>query len=431
MEEQSSPESSKSRERSSVSDGQSTAEFQERKAGDRLRDEASLSSPIAGSEPRGTLSSNNDINSQLIERVNGQPVTLAFDNSIYGDASGASAARSFGQSGTEASSLRTGYESTKSSDTPLPFVSPIEGPLPGNAPTVDSHGNITQVDDQGNISITSFDGRSFTYIAADGRGYIRTLTDNGFVENRFGPNPRDNYDVRREYNGNGGAYTDHYSFSDSSRNHRRDVSPDGRVVVTDAAGLRIHMHSGSAEFQERVLNHILDLPLADRQHLARVMGVHVIVAERVRDVSSHPPSAATGWDGLYEHRGGIFHRPIIISEYSGNAIRPHGREGYLTRHEFGHAIDHSFGALLQHDSLSTERAEFLAALREDRERLDAREWRDYLGTFGGTSGPAELFADLYAAMTNPNPNDWDRHLLRHFPSVVALLRRRLQQIRGQ
>lgn len=408
---------------------ESSAQSQEREATDRLREDANIASApqaSAGELNRQTRPSQNG----AVEHSQGQVTALSFDNSIYNNeqASGKDVTLAFQNASSEINvkSITNQPHAITAAPETAQKDAQKDAASSHASTTTDAHGNTTHTDANGNTTVTSFDGRQITYTGADGRGYIRTITDNGYEEVRFGPNARDNYNVRRENNPNGG-YSDHYSFSDSARNHRRDVTADGRVTVTDAAGVKIHFRGGSAEFQERVLNTYLDLPLGDRERLQR-LGASVIIADQVKDFYKHPLRPEV--QGLYDHRGT---RAIIIGANDGRGQAVTDPE-WLLRHEVGHAIDHSYGALLSRDSLNSRLREFQRSLSDDVRNLGP-DWeavysRYLRNPFHSEYGHAELFADIYAALNTPNPTALQQRLIGHFPQVTALIRLRLRQLRG-
>lgn len=360
----------------------SSQETVESQAADRFREESDLRSDSSMQTERSSLRPQRTTEAGAVEEVNGKVSSLSFDNSIYADSSLGSAADS-------------------------------------SAAKKESEANTTHTDEQGNTSTTNADG-TVTYMGADGRGYVRRLTGNGFVEQRFGPNPRDNFDVRREYNSSGG-YSDHYTYPDGTRDHRRDVSQDGSVLVTDAAGLRIRLQGGSAEFQQRALDQLLDLPLSHRERL-HSMGLSVVLADRVNDVvPGHRPTVS-----------GVYHRPtrqIVVGEFNGRGERTDPE--YVMRHEVGHAIDHAFSSPRPGDeTLATYSAAFRGALMRDWHNMSEtyrQVYSEYFRIAAPHFGPAELFAHLYARLHEPLSSS-NQTLFNLFPNVRAFMQRRLDRL---
>lgn len=373
---------------------ESPFDSEERLATERFRDEfnaesksSRTSSEIAEQASNGTP-----------EQHSGQPQFLTFDNSIFGQ-----------------SKENSKVSATQRIETPQIHAQPT-----AESTSTDSHGNLTHVDAQGNTTVTSFDGSVVTYTGADGRGFVRIHTDRGWTQTNFGSSPQDNYSIERTY-GTDGSYSERYTYADSTRNHTRDVDSEGRVVVTDATGLRIRLTGGSPEFQERALNQILDTPLADRQRLQR-LGATIHIVDQPRDVTEAARRIPPGAQGFYDHAGS---RAIIIGEYNARGVRETDPE-QQTRHEIGHALDHSFGSPFSRTALSADSNYLRDLLDEDAANLSDLwmvVYESYLAPQNPfRNGRAELFADLYAAIRSPIPTERHLQLLRHFPRLVAQIR---------
>ncbi|MBX9572136.1 MAG: hypothetical protein K2X77_24800 [Candidatus Obscuribacterales bacterium] len=439
MDNHSTEEKTSKHERSSESASESSSESQLSQASERFLNELNIESSRPAAGQIEGLQRTREENG--VEHANGQVHALSFDDSIFAGHTQTGRAHatdiqnnvtakeisastdSLGNSGTIAErGLAPRAEQGEKTGTQHDGGHAPESPTRrSETTTTDSHGNVTTVDAQGNTTVTSRDGNMVTYTGADGRGWIRVHSDRGFTQTHFGPSPRDNYSIERTY-GRDGAYSDRYTYADSSRNHTREVDREGRVVVTDATGLRIRLDGGSPEFQERVLNQILDLPLADRQRL-RSLGATVHVVDRPSDANIRR-RIPEGAQGFYDH---IDTRAIIIGERSGRGLETSDPE-WLTRHEIGHALDHSFGSPFSRTALSADSNAFRDALKEDELKMDdlTRAVYDrYFNISPFTHGPAELFADIYAAMQSANPTARERELLAAFPSLAAQIRRRL------
>lgn len=418
MEKQSSEHKSNASERSSESSADSSLSVQEGQATERFRDEilSARNNQHAADEPDTTQRT---YALKATEQLKGQSTFLTFDNSIFADQNRLAP----GGLQEDQSQLQTSsYEQDQLGDTNNAHDKARTKPEtnPTKTETRDAHGNITHIDAQGNTTVISFDGNTVTYTGADGRGYVRVHTDRGWTQTNFGPSAHDNYSIERTY-GRNGAYSDRYTYADNTRNHTRDVDSEGRVVVTDAAGLQIRLTGGSPEFQERALNQILDTPLVDRQRLQR-LGATIHIVDQPRDVTEAARRIPPGAQGFYDHAGS---RAIIIGEYNARGVRETDPE-QQTRHEIGHALDHSFGSPFSRTSLSADSNYLRDLLDEDAARL-SDDWRFVYESYLAPSNPfrngrAELFADLYAAIRAQLPTERHLQLLSHFPRLVAQIR---------
>ncbi len=294
----------------------------------------------------------------------------------------------------------------------------------------DELGNQVVTDAQGNTTITSADGNTETYIGADGRGYRRVYNEGGFTETHYGPDSRDNYELQR-INGADGSYRETYTYGDPALNHTRDVGQDGRIVITDAVGLRLHMMGGSPEFQQRILDRFLATPLSHRLALSSA-GYQIFATDRVSEV--FPDLEGIGRRRNVDIFGAHnpFARRIAVGEFSTNG----GLNSFMTpenvlSHEMGHAFDYMFGPrnTFWGNSMDSAGAEFINAMQQDIANFSDPGYYDaffdrYLREGFGT-GRAELFANLYAAIISANPNAHAQDLLTQFPRLAALLRSRL------
>lgn len=247
------------------------------------------------------------------------------------------------------------------------------------------------------------DGRgNINYQRQDGVGYTRQQQENG-------------------------AYRESFRFADGSQNYTREVSAEGRVVFTDAVGLRAEVFGGSPEFQQRAFDEIRQLPEAHRRLLVS-QGARFALGGRVSDVDpSLRDVQPRGWpegrtwddaDGAYFGHS----RQIVVAEStrSGRSERIDG----VVRHEAGHAMDSAMGRFSR-----TE--EYQNAFRQDTARFNDEQRREHRYLLQpNNAGQEEAFAEIYGALqgASANPHETER-ILRDFPATAALLRRRLAQVR--
>ena len=397
VENQHTPEKSKANNESP----ETHSESGESVASDRFRDEFQQAQTSETPNPNHSVRS---YEANAVEQRDGAVIALTFDDSVFGDS----------RKSHQDFSLNS---KTTTETTPE---------MPHHASFTDAEGNSVVTDAQGNITITSADGNRITHFGADGRGYERTVTANGYVENHFGQNPRDNYQIERTMDHNGpGAFTETYRSADGLRDYTRVVGQDGRAVVTDnTTGLRIELRGGSPAFQERVLNQLLELPQSHRQRL-RDNNINIAVVSRPvdarvqRDYAGRPTLG-----GLYD----VYSRTVVIGEHNNAGERIFNPER-LTRHEIGHALDHTMGPWYSRTGLDSSRADFQRAFEADRANMSDDDAAVNSGIFNLANPQAEVLADIYAGLTTSDPGERLLSIMRAFPRFTEILRQRLAALR--
>lgn len=313
-----------------------------------------------------------------------------------------------------------------------------------------SRTDFVQRDPNHRQEITTRDGRiigeSRTETTPEGQVRIQRQYDQNGGYSEVGTGPRAEQQYTRTDDGRGninyqrqdgvgytrsqganGAYSERYRFADGSQNYSRDVSAEGKVVFTDAVGLRTEVFGGSPEFQQRAFDEIRRLPEEHRRLLAS-QGSSFALGGRVSDVDpSLRDVQPRGWpdgrtwddaDGAY--LGGS--RQIVVAETTRSG--PSERLDGVVRHEAGHAMDSALGRFSR-----TE--EYQRAFREDTARFNDEQRREHRYLLqGNNAGQEEAFAEVYGALNgaSANPHETER-ILRDFPATAALVRRRLAQVR--
>lgn len=436
---------------SSSDSSESEAGKMERQSAERFREE--LDSFQLYSADGGRTQASGKLTADTA-RSGGQELAgqLVFDNSIFEGTNnaynGTQARRGLGDSTVTSISFDSKIDSDRVSDSSKSDFSKSDPEQDGGAPSApenstdssdashdaghthtDELGNQVLTDAQGNTTITSADGNTETYIGADGRGYRRVYNEGGYTETHYGPDSLDNYELLR-VNGADGSYRETYTYGDRTLNHTRDVDQDGRMLITDAVGLRLHMMGGSPEFQQRILDRFLATPLSHRLALSSA-GYQIFATDRVSDV--FPDLEGIGRRRNIDIFGAHnpFARRIAVGEFSTNG----GLNSFMTpenilSHEMGHAFDYMFGPrnTFWGNSMDSAGTEFINAMQQDIANFsDPGYYHVFFDRYlqeGFGTGRAELFANLYAAIIAPNPNAHAQDLLTQFPRLAALLRSR-------
>jgi len=236
--------------------------------------------------------------------------------------------------------------------------------------------------------------------------------------------PSKNHTVTRTPDGKNGTVEKHVYEGDPSKNYTWEKRADGTSKITDATGLQIEFKNASPEFQERMRQKIASLPEAERRLLAKNRASYLIVGT-MRDADAlNADKRPRGWTGgTWMDADGAYltgSKQIVIAERTsaGESTRTDG----VFNHETGHAIDHAL------DDLSKSK-EFRDAYEKDKVNHTAedKEFLRYL-LLKGDVGPAETFAEIYAALrgATANPEETAR-ILRLFPHVAEYLAKKMRR----
>lgn len=406
---------------------------------DKLRQDADLSSPKSSANSDSKSEKDNRSSEpNAIETKNGRVEALFFDNSIYSNKSGFKEADSYqndkwgkeksssqnlkGADKADQSTAKAAAADSKSRD----LNNPPEGQA--KSATVSEAPN-KELDPKAQSSeIAPRDASTQQKPQDSGADRQDTSNDRKPQANETDRRDAPNKQAPEDQNGrpaNDRTAEQQKRLDDyiKEKGYTREVGPDGKVTLTDKAGLKIELKSGSPEFQERMLREIEKIPENERRLLAQ-SGHKISVVEKVTDAD---PSLANqqprGWppgrtwddaDGAYI--GG--QKNIVVAERTRSG--PSNRAEGVLKHEVGHAIDVAL------DNFSQSK-EFKEAYEKDLAKLTP-EQRKYYSYFlqPNNAGAQEAFADIYGAIngSSANPSETQR-ILQDFPHLAAAIRQRL------
>ncbi|MBS1999236.1 MAG: hypothetical protein JSS86_23075 [Cyanobacteria bacterium SZAS LIN-2] len=194
----------------------------------------------------------------------------------------------------------------------------------------------------------------------------------------------------------------------------------------------MEVRNASPEFAAEVKRQFDTLPENVRRLLAET-GNKIVVGGKLSDADPDlrgvtprgwPPG--TTWDdddGLYNPA----RKEITVAESHHNrdtgAFDRNGRVEGSIKHESGHAVDLALGSMSHSD-------DFKQAYDADVARMSAADKQRFSYLLqGGHAGHEETFAEVFGAMHGSSANnDETQAILRDFPSVRALIQRRLAQL---
>ena len=212
------------------------------------------------------------------------------------------------------------------------------------------------------------------------------------------------------------------------------VSAATSASANDQALVKVFRRTAETDaIRSQVLAAVARIPQNIKKRFASA-GVTILIVPTVlearRDLAGQKPR---GYDngGGYDNCGGMYmpsEKTIYVAERYGIQNQPYklSRESYeTTLHESGHALDS-----LTWDTTRTELSkaeEFTSVYKKESESL-SNSSRSHVTYFlqSGDAGGAELFAELFVAICDPQAKD-DYNVVKTFPRTYSYLQSLVQQ----
>lgn len=237
----------------------------------------------------------------------------------------------------------------------------------------------------------------------------------------------------------------------SSTSQAQDLVPSGSSQATtaetpgakqvlDSAGFSIELFGASPAFQDKAIQYVEQIPLADRKLLAQdhigcaVASTVLQVAPELKGVTPRgwPPGTTYASDeGVFMSERNL----VIIAESTDKGKSP--RMPAAVRHELGHAVDkalYDLSPMIQREvavdapHMFTSTAEFAQAYDADAANLyknrpdEATKTQIAYLLQPNFAGAQETFAEVYAGINGGTANqDQTSEILEDFPEVKALI----------